>query len=830
MSEVSASGHLRGRALAQEKRRQQAVRKQDGKVSRTASVPTAPKSDTPVAKAATAVVAPEVHPENQVQRSRGREAALAHRAMRCSGAQCWSDPEQRRPRRRGQRPSDGITPSSAQSVSSSAAEQAPALIPGVEEEFLDSVCDIAETQPEAFAWRGSSVRRLCQARRQTLAQKGKSALTVMRGLSSAAARLRYMENGSTREFARLRREEQAQQGRGRLPAAKGAGQARAEKHRVPQKVEAGTTLAGSTVTGTQVERQKAVTGNEAGSCRAITGTEYVGSEQFDRFCGTRPEANAPKVAVTSTSGRQAVSGTQVGRSTSVTGDEAGSCSAVTGTEYLSSEGFQSFCNTALTQRPAKVVTGSTQKNALPVTGSDESRTNRVTGYEAGAQRSITGSQYWDAGVAKMTINGAPSKVAETHTFAGRMVSGTAVDSSMKITGLEAGECRQLTGTEYLSLENYQGMCNAKPAAAPAKVGVVATDRGQRVTGNLVDRSEKVTGNEPGSCQRVTGTGYNSAGLCGGGVDKVQSMSSLAGSVITGTGMDHRPKMTGDEHGGCWPVTGIEYHGQEHYAHCASTPQPEAAKVAVSRTAKGQWVSGPAMEPADHVTGNEAGADLAVSGTPYAGEVMEAAPAAPAVQQGNSCACDSCAYKQQALAKEAATAASQRFVPVAPVAPSVLAPVAPHDFSIVPPARQGRGRITGNAFDQGGRVTGPVNLARGLITGTPEFRSRDVQPAAAMPMPVAAASEEGAETLAPERGAWQITGDDWSRNERVTGTEGAWAQGRNPTQRGAVRSCVMSAAQNRNQALAAPVGDSKVTGSSGSARKGAAVTYSGGARG
>ncbi|XTI73292.1 CsoS2 family carboxysome shell protein [Acidithiobacillus sp. AC3] len=812
---------MRGRALAQEKRRQQAMRRQGGGAAKPVVAPSAPKSgnnqETRVAPAL------EVHSEKMASRGSGREAALAHRAMRCAGAQCWADPQQRQVRHRGQRPAV-VSATVSPAVSE---EAAPALIPGVEEEFLDSVCELVEQSPERFGWRERPVRQLCRARRQTLAQRGKAALTVLRGLSSAAARLRYLENGSAREFAKLRREEQAQRGRGFAKGgADAAGKRRAKKFR---KVEEGTTLAGSMVTGTQVERSDAVTGNEMGTCRPITGTEYIGAEQFNQFCGERPAARPAKVAVTSTSGRQQVSGTQVGRSASVTGDESGACRNVTGSEYLSSESFQSFCNANLPERPAKVVTGSTQKNALPVTGSDESRTNRVTGYEAGAQRSITGSQYWDAGVAKMTINGAPSKVAETHTFAGRTVSGTAVDNSQRITGLEPGECRQLTGTEYLSLESYQSLCNTKPAPAPAKVGTVATEKGQRVTGNLVDRSEKVTGNEPGSCQRVTGTGYNSPILCGGGVDKVQSMTSLAGSTITGTGMDHRPKMTGDEQGGCWPVTGTEYHGQEQFAHCASTPQAEAAKVAVSRTAKGQWVSGPAMEPAENVTGNEVGEDLAVSGTPYQGEEMDTVATAPA----GTCACDGCSYKQKAMAWDAmqqgGTAGSQRFVPApAASAPVASTPVPAQDFSIVPPARQGRSRITGNAFEQSGRITGPVNLARGLITGTPEFRSREPQSVSALPP--ATEMLAAPEVAAPERGAWQITGDDWSRNDRVTGTEGAWAQGRNPTQRGAVRSCVMSAGGNRNQALAAPVSDSKVTGSSGSARKGAAVTYSGGARG
>src|SRR5512139_1474676 len=84
---------------------------------------------------------------------------------------------------------------------------------------------------------------------------------------------------------RQRRIEQSLKGRGDAPPCRPCGRIKPE----PPKVEIGTTLAGSTVTGNQVERTTRVTGNEAGSCRAVTGTEYVGAEQFGEFCGTLPE-------------------------------------------------------------------------------------------------------------------------------------------------------------------------------------------------------------------------------------------------------------------------------------------------------------------------------------------------------------------------------------------------------------------------------------------------------------------------------------------------------------------------------------------------------------
>ncbi len=835
MSDLSSSGGLRGRELAQQMRRQQALRKQGGQQGRATVRKDAPKMK-PMASATTSG---PVKTESQVAKPRGREAALAHRAARCAGAQCWSDPGQRQAPGRSQ-PTPPAKPLETRT--------APPLVPGVEDEFLDSVCEIAETRPEVLGGRDGSVRALCKARRRSLANRGKVALNVMRGLSSAAARLRYLETGNAHEFARLHREELAKHGRGAAKPARPTGQQRSRKFRAPQKVEISTTAAGGTVSGTQVDRNHAVTGVEAGSCRSITGTEYTGAEHYARFCDTRATANPAKVGVGNTAKHVPVTGTQVGRAGSVTGDEAGTCRGVTGTEYLSLENFQSFCKTEAPARPDKVAVGVTERRQVPVSGSDEARLGRATGAEIGATQKITGSQYSDGGAARMTINGVPKKVAESHTFRGTGVTGTAADVGSRITGLEAGACRTVTGIEYLSQETFQATCKTRPEVTrPAKVEETESRKGQRITGNLVERSEKVTGNEPGSCQRVTGAGYAAPRLCGGGTDKVQTMTNLNGSVVTGTGMDRLPKMTGDERGGCLLVTGIDYYGREHYAQCDSAPQAEASKVALTRTGRGQLVSGPALGPAPDVTGNEAGAHLVVSGTPYAGEELHFSQAEALSARnkasviGGDCAACGCKARVQELEAELektrgqqaapgalpAPVASRRYVSPRPAA-AEASPAVPEDFSIIPPSRQGRSQVTGNA-ELGRRITGPVDLARGLVTGTPEFRSRDASVASVPESAPPAARSEG-QQQAPAPGAQQITGDDWSRSQRVTGTEGHWAQGRNPTQRGVARTCTMSAAKNKDQPLAVPVPDGKVTGSSGNTRSGSLVTYSGGARG
>jgi hypothetical protein len=74
---------------------------------------------------------------------------------------------------------------------------------------------------------------------------------------------------------------------------------------------------------------------------------------------------------------------------------------------------------------------------------------------------------------------------------------------------------------------------------------------------------------------------------------------------------------------------------------------------------------------------------------------------------------------------------------------------------------------------------------------------------------------------------KITGDDWDRGERVTGTEGVSARNRNPSRIGSVMS-MRSHDTKRNQDL--PVPESRITGSSGNTSAGSLITVSGGARG
>mgnify|MGYP000694689433 CR=1 FL=1 len=113
--------------------------------------------------------------------------------------------------------------------------------------------------------------------------------------------------------------------------------------REPAKVRISETLRGGMVTGTAVGRSEKTTGDEFGACRNITGDDYVGQEQYSGFCGTTPSPTDQKTGVSTTLNREPVTGTMTGRSSSVTGDEPGTCKAVTGTPYAGADVYGSFC-------------------------------------------------------------------------------------------------------------------------------------------------------------------------------------------------------------------------------------------------------------------------------------------------------------------------------------------------------------------------------------------------------------------------------------------------------------------------------------------------------
>ncbi|MFM7455378.1 MAG: CsoS2 family carboxysome shell protein, partial [Vulcanococcus sp.] len=430
-------------------------------------------------------------------------------------------------------------------------------------------------------------RALVLARREALSKRGKSASTGSKSGAAAVAR-QINPDLNGRDLAQKVRELKSKSGAAGGSRSGGTRPSGPNRHGSKQaaaadaawKVGVSETLSGQTVTGTQANRSVKTTGNEAATCRTITGTEYLGAEVFQTFCGNQPAApiQPAKVRVTATSHGNRVTGNEVGRSEQVTGDEPGTCKAVTGNAYISANQSATYCGGST---PAVRKVGRSQTlGGQPVSGVLVGRSEKVTGDEPGSGRQLTGDQYLGAEAA--APGRAPTKVSSLNTLRGTGVTGTAVGRSQQVTGDEPGSCRNITGDEYIGSQQFEGFCGTRPAPEAAKVGFSITNRNQVVSGTRTGRSEKVTGDEPGTCKVVTGTPY--AGLEQPGdfcntkaVRATRERTPVRNANrMTGIQPGIGGVMTGAERGACEDVTGTPYVGADQQASaCGTAPSRDA---------------------------------------------------------------------------------------------------------------------------------------------------------------------------------------------------------------------------------------------------------------
>ncbi len=614
-------------------------------------------------------------------------------------------------------------------------------------------------------------RALVLARREALSKRGKSANTSTNSAAATVARQGNPDMNS-RELAQKVRELKCKVGSAGSSRSGGTrpsgpnrnGSKQAALAEASLKVGVSETLSGQIVTGTQANRSPKTTGNEAATCRTITGTEYLGAEVFQTFCQGQVASRQPaKVRVSATSHGNRVTGNEVGRSEKVTGDEPGTCKSITGTEYISANQSNIFCgsgSTSAAPSPRKVGLSQTQAGHT-VSGVQVGRSEKVTGDEPGSGRQLTGNQYFST--SNQDFGRAPTKVSSLQTLRGTGITGTHVGRSDQVTGDEPGSCKIITGDEYIGSQQYDRFCGGRPAPEAAKVGFSVTNRHQVVSGTRTGRSEKVTGDEPGTCKIVTGTPY--AGMEEAGnwcsSDQVKAVRQRTpvrmGTVMSGIQPGIGGVMTGAGKGACEDVTGTPYVGPDQLAAACGAASPTDADFP----------------------------------RPLGGQPWEQ-------------------FSVQSPARAAHS------------------------------SRERQGGVTGSNYEQSSRVTGPFAMADDKITGTEQFRfdrgnrgSRQlsrgpIQPIAPAPVSV----DEDARPLSRVTGegisaGLKITGDDWDRGERVTGTEGVSARNRNPSRHGSRRSMPASEPK-RNEAVPAPV--SRITGGSGNTLAGSLITVSGGARG
>ncbi|AEG32321.1 putative carboxysome structural peptide CsoS2 [Thiomicrospira cyclica ALM1] len=554
--------------------------------------------------------------------------------------------------------------------------------------------------------------------------EGKAALKAKLSGSSSVSSIAKMANpdASGRQIAREVRQQRCTQGKTSSGVCRPTGKITrkpATSEPYPAKVGFSQTGYDQTVSGTMVSDTKKMTGSEAGSCRVISGTEYTSPNEFQAKCSFKPEANPRKVAMTQTASGRHVSGTEVGLSEKVTGTEPGQCRGVTGTEYLPADQGEMFCGSKPASGPSKVSQSRTAKNQI-ISGPSMLPRETMTGLEAGQERSITGTQYLSSSAnltkepsrqARPGIMSVPTKVDVSETSSGNRVSGTNVNFYKPVTGDEAGFCKTVSGSEYQSREARTARCGDTLQPAATKVAESKTFAGHKVTGDRAGLGGKITGAGAGRCKSVTGSNYQS-------LDAAEECDLPIEKV--------KPDYMNRPGFYAKPTTGTQ-------------PGPMG------------------------LTGAQQGVCSNVSGTPYQG-----------VDQTSSM-CQN----------------------------SVASVPGESDFPVL------------------------MNPANMHVMAQPMMMS--------MPSPSMAMSEpqivEGSPSRLTGHGAdsgFSITGDSWGRGNSVTGTEGRWAKGRNVSMKGN-SSKPQNLARDFRPETNPQVAESPITGSSGNTKHGASVTVSGGAR-
>ena len=568
-------------------------------------------------------------------------------------------------------------------------------------------------------------RALVLARREAMSKHGKTA--GKQPTSAAAVARQANPDLTSRELAQQVRELRAKSGarskqsagvtRPTGPNRNGSKQAAsADAH---WKVGESETTGGQTVTGTQANRSVKTTGNEASTCRSITGTEYLGAEVFQTFCQSAPTPTTPaKVRVSATTHGNRVTGNEVGRSEKVTGDEPGTCKSVTGTEYISANQSAAYCG-GTTPSPRKVGHSQSQKGR-PISGVMVGQSSNVTGNEAGANRSLTGDQY--LGSDPLPEGRPATKVGLSETLSGTGVTGTLVGRSSAVTGDEFGSCHRVTGNQYLSSEQFSTFCGSKQEAEAPKVGFSVTNRNLVVSGTQTGRSERVTGDEPGTCKAVTGTPY--AGL--------EQAGNYCGNSAVQAIRERTPVRPGTPSS---PMTGL---------------QPGIGGV---------------------MTGGERGACEAVTGTPYIGaDQLSSAcgAAAPLGTETHGQSPEGSSWTRFSVVSPARAAQQQR-----EISKGVTGTAYEDSSRITGPFDLAGGKITGTEqfrFDNR-----EFQERHSQSKGQRQFQPTTPEVEVAVQEPASRVTGEGSST--------KVTGDDWDRGEHVTGTEGVSARRRNPSRSG-----------------------------------------------
>jgi hypothetical protein len=279
-------------------------------------------------------------------------------------------------------------------------------------------------------------------------------------------------------------------------------------------------MGGEAVTGTMTGRSGKVTGDEPGTCKAVTGTPYAGAEQYAGYCDAPAGDNA---AARMQPGKRnfgsVMSGKQPGVGGVATGDAHGACEVVSGTPYVGADQAAAACPATpaeagspdfpqamdgapwtdfSVQPPAHASQGDAAANGT-VTGSQYEK-GQITGPFGMAGGKVTGTEEARFGTAPSAA--APVAAATANEIDGRVksrISGEGQDAGSKITGDDWERGDHVTGTEGRSAQRrnptirgagttVMGARAVEPREAPQPVSKVTGSSGNTEVGSLITYS------------------------------------------------------------------------------------------------------------------------------------------------------------------------------------------------------------------------------------------------------------------------------------------------------------------------------------------------------
>jgi hypothetical protein len=237
-----------------------------------------------------------------------------------------------------------------------------------------------------------------------------------------------------------------------------------------RKVGASQTLKGKAVTGTMTGRGEKVTGDEPGTCKAVTGTPYAGAEQYQSYCKS-DDANLAAARSRRQRGTPGavMTGQQPGIGGKLTGAAKGACEPLTGTPYVGADQYTQACpaspaepNSPDFPQPiggtpwggfsVEAPSHATQTDAVhsAVTGTQYEQ-GHITGPFGMASGKVTGTE--EARFGQGYAATAPEIPATVEMVDGRIksrITGEGMDAGIRVTGDDWDRGDVVTGTEGTS--------------------------------------------------------------------------------------------------------------------------------------------------------------------------------------------------------------------------------------------------------------------------------------------------------------------------------------------------------------------------------------------